>query len=88
MKISWKEIEKALNFYEVMDEEYRQNCFKCVEDLNSNEEFYEKTEIVCDVLYNQKKRTNKQTLENARKRNTFRQGVQSVCDKHCHFAGM
>lgn len=45
------EIKNALNYYEIFDQSYIDKCCKCVEDLNSIENFNKKFEQIYEILY-------------------------------------
>lgn len=54
MKIDLIEIENALAYYQINDKDYKNKCYKCVEDVNSIEDFNVKAEAIYDILYTDK----------------------------------
>lgn len=57
MEVNFKEIDNALNFYQINDIDYRKKCYKCIEDLNSVYDFNNKSEEVYNILYTDKSYT-------------------------------
>lgn len=51
MYVEVEKIKSALDYYEIFDQSYIDKCCKCVEDLNSIENFNEKFEQVYEILY-------------------------------------
>ena len=54
MKIDSNDIDNALNYYNISDEKYINNCYKCIEDINLIKEFNQKVEEVYNILYKDK----------------------------------
>ena len=54
MKIDFNDINNALNFYNISDKMYINNCYKCIEDINSIKDFNQKAEEVYNILYRDK----------------------------------
>ena len=44
-------IEKALAFYNVDKEDYKDKCYKCLDDINKNNELKSKINYVLKLLY-------------------------------------
>ena len=42
MNIKFTDIDNAFNYYQINDIDYRNKCYKCIEDLNSIYEFNNK----------------------------------------------
>ena len=57
MKVNINEIDNALKYYQINDIEYRNKCYKCIEDLNSAYDFNNKSEEVYNILYTDKSYT-------------------------------
>ncbi len=55
MKIELVEIEKAFKYYQINDINYKNKCYKCIEDINTIEDFNIKTEEIYSILYTNKK---------------------------------
>lgn len=51
MHVEVEEIKNALNYYEIFDQSYIDKCCKCVENLNSLDNFNKKAEQVYEILY-------------------------------------
>jgi len=54
MKIKIEEIDNALNYYKINDNEYKNKCYKCVNDINSVKGFNKKVEEIYNILYKDK----------------------------------
>ena len=54
MKIDWNEIDNALKYYQINDIDYKNKCCKCVEDINSIDNFNDKAEEIYNILYTDK----------------------------------
>lgn len=54
MKIDWNEIDNALKYYQINDIDYKNKCYKCVEDINSIDNFNDKAEEIYNILYTDK----------------------------------
>lgn len=54
MKINYIEIDNALKYYEIDDVDYKNKCYKCIEDVNSINDFNVRSEEVYDILYTDK----------------------------------
>lgn len=52
MKIDLINIDNALEYYQINDIDYKNKCYKCIEDVNSIEDFNDRVEEVYDILYN------------------------------------
>lgn len=52
MKIQEREIEKALEYYSIEDLEYKNKCYKCIEDIEKTESLTNKAEEIYNILYN------------------------------------
>ena len=50
MKIDWNEIDNALKYYQINDIDYKNKCCKCVEDINSIDNFNDKAEEIYNKL--------------------------------------
>ena len=44
-------IEKALTFYNINIEDYKNKCYKCLDDINKNSELKNKINYVLKLLY-------------------------------------
>ena len=51
MKINLLDIENALKYYGINDINYKNKCYKCIEDINSNHDFSNKIEKIYNILY-------------------------------------
>lgn len=51
MNIKKQEIDNALKYYSINDDEYRNKCYKCIDDINTIEEFNKKVEEIYNILY-------------------------------------
>ena len=49
--IEKNEIEKALAFYNINIEDYKNKCYKCLDDINKNKELKTKINNVIKLLY-------------------------------------
>lgn len=54
MKINLKYINDALEYYRIENNDYRNRCYKCAEDINSINDFNNKAEEVYNIIYNNK----------------------------------
>lgn len=54
MKIELVEIENALKYYQIEDEEYKNKCYECIREIESIEEWNNKVEEVYSILYKEK----------------------------------
>ena len=54
MKIEYKNINEALNFYNITDEEYKNKCYQCIENINKNNEILNKFNDIYKLLYEDK----------------------------------
>lgn len=54
MEVNINEIDNALKYYKINDIEYKNKCYKCIEDLNSVYDFYNKSEEIYNILYTDK----------------------------------
>ena len=54
MKIELVDIDNALKYYQINDINYKNKCYKCIEDINTIEDFNIKTEEIYNILYNDK----------------------------------
>lgn len=54
MKVNLIEIDNALKYYEISDINYKNKCYKCVEDINSINDFNVRVEDVYNILYTDK----------------------------------
>ncbi len=54
MKIQLVDIDKAFKYYQINDINYKNRCYKCIEDINTIEDFNIKTEEIYNILYNDK----------------------------------
>ncbi len=57
MEINKSKVKDALEFYGIKDEQYLNNCYKCIEVLNTNTSLKIKADNIYDILY--KDNTNK-----------------------------
>ncbi len=44
MKIELVDIDKAFKYYQINDINYKNRCYKCIEDINTIEDFNIKTQ--------------------------------------------
>ena len=51
MKIDLIDIDNALAYYQINDESYKNKCYKCIEEVNSIEDFNIKAEAIYNILY-------------------------------------
>ena len=51
MKIEHKNINEALNFYDISEEKYKEKCYQCIERINENAEILEKFNNIYKLLY-------------------------------------
>ena len=49
--IEKNEIEKALAFYNINIEDYKNKCYKCLDDINKNNELKTRINNVIKLLY-------------------------------------
>lgn len=54
MKIQLVDIDMAFKYYQINDINYKNRCYKCIEDINTIEDFNIKTEEIYNILYNDK----------------------------------
>lgn len=54
MHIKFTDIDNALEYYGINDNNYRNKCYKCIEDMNNIEDFNKQSERVYNILYNDK----------------------------------
>lgn len=54
MKIEYKNINEALNFYNITDKEYKNKCYQCIENINKNNEILNKFNDIYKLLYKDK----------------------------------
>ncbi len=54
MQVDYIEIDKALDYYGIYDEKYKNKCYKCIEDINTISDFNTKSEEVYNILYTNK----------------------------------
>ena len=54
MKIELVDIDNALKYHQINDINYKNKCYKCIEDINTIEDFNIKTEEIYNILYNDK----------------------------------
>lgn len=54
MKINIIDIDNALDYYKIDDIDYKNKCYKCAYDINSNIEFNKKVEEIYNILYTDK----------------------------------
>ena len=54
MKVDLRDIDNALEYYQISDINYRNKCYKCIEDVNTIEDFNVRTEAIYYILYNDK----------------------------------
>lgn len=47
-------IDEALDFYDINDSEYREKCYKCIEELEENKEYQNKANEVYNTLFVEK----------------------------------
>ena len=50
MKIELVDIDNALKYYQINDINYKNKCYKCIEDINTIEDFNIKTEEIYNIL--------------------------------------
>ena len=51
MKIDLNDIDNALEYYQINNIDYKNKCYKCVEDINSINDFNVRTEEIYNILY-------------------------------------
>lgn len=61
LKINFTEIDNALKYYNINDINYKNKCYKCIEDLNSIYDFNNKSEEIYNILYTDKSYKNTYT---------------------------
>ena len=54
MKIELVDIDNALKYYQIKDTNYRNKCYRCIEDVNTIEDFNIRTQEIYDILYTDK----------------------------------
>ncbi len=54
MKVDLVEIDNALKYYNINDIDYKDKCYKCIEDINLKDEFRIKSEEIYEILYTDK----------------------------------
>lgn len=54
MKINYKDIDKALEYYKINDTGYQNKCYKCIEDFNTINDFNIRSEEIYNILYTDK----------------------------------
>lgn len=54
MKIDKSSIDDAFKYYEINNIDYKNRCYKCIEDVNKIESFNFKVEEIYDILYTSK----------------------------------
>lgn len=54
MEIEYKNINEALNFYNITDKEYKNKCYQCIENINKNNEILNKFNDIYKLLYEDK----------------------------------
>lgn len=54
MKININEIDNALKYYNINDINYKNKCYKCIEEINSKNDFNAKSEEIYSILYTNK----------------------------------
>ena len=54
MKIDLIDIDNALEYYQISDINYKNKCYKCIEDVNTIEDFNAKSEAIYNILYTDK----------------------------------
>lgn len=55
MGIEPVEIENALKYYQIEEEEYKNKCYECIEDIENIEELHTKVEEIYNILYKDEK---------------------------------
>lgn len=51
MKIEYKNINEALNFYDIIEEKYKEKCYQCIEKINESTEILRKFNKIYKLLY-------------------------------------
>lgn len=51
MKIKLVDIDNALKYYDINDINYKNKCYECIKDINSNDDFNNKVEKIYNILY-------------------------------------
>lgn len=51
MKVDLIDIDNALEYYQISDINYKNKCYKCIEDVNTIEDFNVRAEAIYDILY-------------------------------------
>lgn len=51
MKVDLIDIDNALEYYQISDINYKNKCYKCIEDVNTIKDFNVRTEAIYDILY-------------------------------------
>ncbi len=54
MKINSIDIDNALKFYQINDNDYKNKCYKCIKDINYINNFNTKAEKIYNILYTDK----------------------------------
>lgn len=54
MKIELVDIDNALKYYKINDIDYKNKCYKCIEDINTIQDFNIKAKEIYDILYTDK----------------------------------
>jgi len=54
MKINLSDIDNALEYYQINDINYKDKCYKCVEDVNEIQSFNDRVKEIYDILYDEK----------------------------------
>lgn len=54
MKINLSDIDNALEYYQINDINYKDKCYKCVEDVNEIQGFNYRVKEIYDILYDEK----------------------------------
>lgn len=52
MEIEHKNINEALNFYDISEEKYKEKCYQCIERINKNAEILEKFNNILNFVFN------------------------------------
>lgn len=51
MKITYKDIDFAMDYYEIDKKKYKEKCYKCIDEINGNIKILEKVNKIYDLLY-------------------------------------
>ncbi len=54
MKIELVDIDNALKYYEINDIDYKNKCYKCIEDINTIQDFNIRAKEIYNILYTDK----------------------------------